>query len=51
MLRVLTGQAKPQMPPEGEEAPKPEELEVLKAWLAAGAKGPSGAAERVTSHD
>src|SRR5436190_18121784 len=31
MLRVLTRQAKPQMPPEGEEAPKPEEIEVLKA--------------------
>ena len=32
------------MPPEGEEAPKPAEIEVLKAWIAAGAKGPSGAA-------
>src|SRR5438874_3762506 len=47
MLRVLTGQARPQMPPEGEEAPKPEEIEVLHGWLAAGAKGPSGAASEV----
>ena len=43
LVRVLTGQAKPAMPPEGEEAPKPAEIEVLKAWVAAGAKGPSGA--------
>src|SRR4051812_10887722 len=41
LIRVLTGAAKPQMPPEGEEAPKPAEVEVLKAWIAAGAKGPS----------
>src|SRR5438874_1624150 len=40
LVRVLTGAAKPQMPPEGEEAPKPAELEVLKNWIAAGAKGP-----------
>ncbi|MDX1944288.1 MAG: c-type cytochrome domain-containing protein [Pirellulaceae bacterium] len=43
LVRVLTGDAKPKMPPEGEEAPKPAEIEVLKAWIAAGAKGPSGA--------
>src|SRR6476619_5611590 len=28
LIRVLTGAAKPAMPPEGEEAPKPAELEV-----------------------
>src|SRR5262245_28812084 len=44
LIRVLTGAAKPAMPPEGEEAPKPAEIEVLKSWVAAGAKGPSGAA-------
>jgi dipeptidyl aminopeptidase/acylaminoacyl peptidase len=43
LVRVLTGQAKPQMPPDGEEAPKPEEIALLKAWITAGAKGPSGA--------
>src|SRR5438046_3365625 len=32
LMRVLTGAAKPQMPPEGEEAPKPADVEVLKAW-------------------
>lgn len=47
LIRVLTGAAKPQMPPEGEEAPKPADIEVLKAWIAAGAKGSSGA-ENVT---
>src|SRR5947208_15511860 len=32
LMRVLTGAAKPQMPPEGEEAPKPADVEVLKSW-------------------
>src|SRR6267142_6805029 len=32
LVRVLTGAAKPQMPPEGEEAPKAAEIEVLKSW-------------------
>lgn len=44
LVRLVTGQAEPRMPPKGEEAPKPAEIEVLKAWIAAGAKGPSGAA-------
>src|SRR5437764_1153366 len=44
LIRVLTGAAKPSMPPEGEEAPKPAEVEVLKNWIAGGARGPSGAA-------
>lgn len=48
MVRVLTGQAEPRMPPEGEAAPKPAEIELLKAWIAAGAKGPSGAAADFT---
>src|SRR5437773_6207337 len=39
LTRVLTGAAKPAMPPEGEEAPKEAEVEVLKNWIAAGAKG------------
>src|SRR5688572_5443093 len=42
MIRMLTGAAEPKMPPEGEESPKPEEIELLKAWINAGAKGPSG---------
>lgn len=32
------------MPPEGEEKPKPAEIDVLKNWIAAGAKRPSGSA-------
>src|SRR5688572_23890925 len=42
LVRVLNGQAEPKMPPEGEEAPKPAELETIKQWIAADAKGPSG---------
>lgn len=45
MIRVLTGQAEPVMPPVGEEPPKPAEIDILKAWIAAGAKGPSGSAD------
>jgi hypothetical protein len=43
MIRVLTGQAEPKMPPEGEKAPTADEIALLKAWINAGAKGPSGA--------
>lgn len=39
---MVTGQAKPIMPPEGEERLKPEQIELLKAWIEAGAKGPDG---------
>ncbi len=35
---------KPVMPPEGNEGPKANEIAVLKAWIDAGAKGPSGKA-------
>jgi WD40 repeat protein/mono/diheme cytochrome c family protein len=44
MVRLLTGEAKPVMPPDdGEsERPKPEEIERVKQWIAAGAKGPTG---------
>ena len=34
----------PKMPPKDELQPGPAEIELLKAWIAAGAKGPSGAA-------
>ncbi len=43
LIRVLTGQAKPVMPPEDNERPKREEIEHLKKWIDAGAKGPEGA--------
>lgn len=43
LVRVLTGQAEPKMPPEGSEAPTKEELAILTSWIDAGAKGPTGA--------
>lgn len=43
LIRMLTGQAKPAMPPKDEPGPKPEELALLKAWIDAGAVGPKGA--------
>lgn len=42
LVRMLTGQAKPLMPPKDEPAPKPEEISLLKAWIDAGASGPKG---------
>ena len=45
MIRVLTGQVEPAMPPVGEESPRPAEIDVLKAWIAAGAQGPTGTAD------
>lgn len=43
LMRVLTGQAEPKMPPEGSEAPTKEEFATLTSWIDAGAKGPAGA--------
>jgi len=43
MVRVLTGAAKPVMPPKDEPKPSPEEVAILEAWIAAGARGPDGA--------
>ena len=42
MLLVLTGKAEPAMPPKDNEKPKPGEIAILTAWIAAGAKGPQG---------
>src|SRR5262245_10159307 len=33
LIRMLTGAAEPKMPPEGEAAPKPPDLEILKNWI------------------
>ena len=44
LLLVLDGRAKPVMPPEGNEGPTKEEIALVKAWIDAGAKGPTGAA-------
>ncbi len=43
LVRVLTGKAKPAMPPEDETKPTAEEIALLAAWIDAGAHGPEGA--------
>jgi len=43
LVRVLTGKAKPAMPPEDETKPTADEIALLAAWIDAGAKGPEGA--------
>ncbi|WP_254510890.1 WD40 repeat domain-containing protein [Anatilimnocola floriformis] len=44
MILVLTGKAQPAMPPKDSDPPTAAEIALLKAWIDAGAKGPSGAA-------
>ena len=46
MIRLLTKQAKPFMPPDDSEAPKPAEILILRRWIDGGAKGPSGRSAR-----
>lgn len=46
LIRVLTGQAEPRMPPEDERRPTDEEIDILVRWINAGAKGPQGKAMR-----
>ncbi len=48
LIQVLTGKAKPAMPPEDNARPSAEEIARLAAWIDAGAKGPSGAEADVT---
>lgn len=43
LIRRITGEETPRMPPEDNEAPTAAEIKLLKAWVAAGAKGPNGA--------
>lgn len=40
-IKVLTGQSKPKMPPRREPQLSAEQIETLKQWVAAGAKGPA----------
>lgn len=42
LVLTVEKKIKPVMPPEGNERPKAEEIAILKAWIDAGAKGPSG---------
>jgi WD40 repeat protein/mono/diheme cytochrome c family protein len=42
LLKLVTGKAKPVMPPEDEERLSPKEIALLTAWIDTGAKGPDG---------
>jgi WD40 repeat protein len=42
MLRLMTGAAKPGMPPKDEPRPSLEEIAIIEAWIASGARGPRG---------
>jgi WD40 repeat protein len=42
MLRLMTGAAKPPMPPRDEPKPKDDEIAIIEAWIASGARGPQG---------
>ncbi|MCH8922523.1 MAG: radical SAM protein [Planctomycetes bacterium] len=42
MIRVLTGKAKPAMPPKDEPRPGAKQIALLAAWIDGGAKGPDG---------
>lgn len=42
LLLMLDGRLKPAMPPEGNERPTADDIAIIKAWIDAGAKGPSG---------
>ncbi len=43
LLRVMTGAAKPAMPPKEEPRPSADQIAILEAWIASGARGPEGA--------
>ena len=43
MVRMLTGDIEPQMPPEDEAQPTADEIALITKWIDAGAKGPAGA--------
>lgn len=44
LILLLEGKATPAMPPEGNEAPTVDEIALLRAWIDAGARSPTGAA-------
>jgi len=43
IIRLMTGEADPQMPPEDEPTPSAEEIETVRLWIEQGAAGPKGA--------
>ncbi|HWB12257.1 MAG TPA: c-type cytochrome domain-containing protein [Pirellulales bacterium] len=42
LVLMLEGKVEPLMPPEDNERPKPEEIALIRSWIDAGAKSPSG---------
>ncbi len=42
IIRLVTGAAKPMMPPKDEPRPNPGEIALVEAWIKSGARGPSG---------
>ena len=42
LIQLITGEEEPQMPPEDNAAPTAEEIAIIKAWVDAGAHGPTG---------
>ena len=48
MMRLMTGVAEPQMPPEDEKQPTAEELALIGRWIDAGARGPEGGPDPAT---
>ena len=48
LIRLITGQAKPLMPPEDNKRPTADEIALLTAWIDGGAKGPAGAEPDLT---
>ena len=42
IVRLISGAAKPAMPPKDEPKPTAEELSLIEAWIEAGARGPEG---------
>ncbi len=42
LIRMLSGELEPKMPPEDNDAPTAAEINLLRAWIDAGAKGPDG---------
>jgi len=44
LIQMLDGRKKPSMPPEGSDRPTADEVALIKGWINAGAKSPTGAA-------
>ena len=49
LVRMMTGRAKPQMPPKDQPQPTPEDIAIIRSWIDAGARGPAGEEPRPTT--